>query len=347
MKKKHAIACLIDESSLLYSGFFRFLESEENKCDIFIDNHLEDRIKDYISLNQFIEAYTLETALGMLTYLENVSSIETSNFLDFSKVEKLLSVYESVYVLSQKQSVLRKIPSSLIKNSKFKGGQLIHDHIEWVDSVEPEKKTFTDAFYNEDPQFVKPISLGSINVVYSPKYGYLPLDKSRNYSGGEGLIYPTFNGFMVKLYDEKHQTYSNVKKIQRMIQLDIHHPSIIWPLDVVYYEGHFIGYIMKEINDVITLNDEFDLAKKRIQPHPYFRTLALINVLKAIDYLHRKNILVSDLKDSNILIRDEKHLYIVDSGSFQIEDYASTVLTAGWVDDTFGKDFDAKKSFDW
>ena len=148
---------------------------------------------------------------------------------------------------------------------------------------------------------------------------------------------------MVKLYDEKHQTYSNVKKIQRMIQLDIHHPAIIWPLDIVYFDGHFVGYIMKEIKNVVNLNDVFDLAEKRIRPHQYYRTLATLNILKAIEYLHKKNILVSDLKDSNILIRNEDQLYVVDSGSFQIEDYASTVLTPGWVDEIFEKDFDAKK----
>jgi hypothetical protein len=343
MIKKNNIACVIDESSLLYSGFFQFLKGEGSHMSIYIDHQLPDRIKDYIALNQFMEAYTLETALGILTYLNNISSIETSTFLDFSHVETLLKLHESVYIVSQKQSILRKIPSSLVQNPKFKAGQLQNNHIEWVDLSEPDKKSFTDAFYNDDLQYVKPISLNLINVVYSTKYGYLLLDKTRNYSGGEGLIYPTFNGFMVKLYDEKHQTYSNVKKIQRMIQLDIHHPSIIWPLDIVYFEGHFVGYIMKEIKNVINLNDEFDLAQKRIQPHPYYRTLALLNVLKPIDYLHRKNILVSDLKDSNILIRDEKHIYIVDSGSFQIEDYASTVLTPGWVDETFDKDFDAKK----
>jgi hypothetical protein len=343
MKKKQNIACVIDESSLLYSGFFQFLKIEGNQMDFFVDHHLPDRIKDYVSLGQYMEAYTLETSLGILTYLKIISSIETSSFLDFSSLEKLFTSFDMIYVISQKQSTLRKIPISLIQNPKFKAGQLQQDRIEWVDLVEPDKKTFTDAFYNDDPQYVKPISLNVINVVYSPKYGYLPLDKSRNYSGGEGLIYPTYNGFMVKLYDEKHQTYSNVKKIQRMIQLDIRHPSIIWPLDIVFFDGHFVGYIMREIKNVKNLNDEFDLANKRIKPHPYYRTLALLNVLKPIDYLHRKNILVSDLKDSNILIQDEKHMYIVDSGSFQIEDYASTVLTAGWVDETFDKDFDAKK----
>lgn len=344
MKKKPSVACVIDESSLLYPGFFHFLKGEGSQYALYIDHHVPDRIKDYLGLNQPMEAYTLETALGILAYLNQVSSIETSSFLDFSSVEKLLNSHESVYVISQKQSVLRKIPMSLVQHPKFKAGQLQHDHIDWIDLVEPDKKSFTNAFYNEDPQYVKPISINVINVVYSPKYGYLPLDKTRNYSGGEGLIYPTFNGFMVKLYDEKHQTYSNVKKIQRMIQLDVHHPSVIWPLDIVYFDGHFVGYIMKEIKNVINLNDEFDLAQKRIQPHPYFRTLALLNVLKPIDYLHRKNILVSDLKDSNILIQDEKHLYIVDSGSFQVEDYASTVLTPGWVDESFDKDFDAKKN---
>ena len=69
-----------------------------------------------------------------------------------------------------------------------------------------------------------------------------------------------------------------------------------------------------------------------------------MNILQAIHYLHQKNILLGDLKDDNILIRNEEEIFIVDSGSFQIEDYASNVLTKGWVDNNLNKSFNAKKN---
>lgn len=343
MSPKKNIAYFFDESSLLYPNFFHVLETIVNTDHVYFDQHIDERLQDLYALDQTFDAYTLETIRAMTKQLGIYHEVETDSMLDFSRLASLLKTYKEVIFISQKQSVMSKLPATLIKEAHFKTGQLKGNTIEFIDISEPNKKTFTEAFYLDDPDFIRPTPLKEVNAIYSPKYGYLTLDKSRNYSGGEGVIYPSFNGFMVKLYDEKHQTYSNAKKIQRMVELDVFHPNIIWPLDVAFYQGHFIGYIMKEMKNVISLNDEFDTTEMRIRSHPYYRVLALLNVLKPIDYLHKKNILVSDLKDSNFLVRDEKNLFIVDSGSFQVEDYASTVLTAGWVDDTFEKDFDAKR----
>ena len=343
MSVKKNIAYFFEESSLLYPAFFTVLELNVLNNSFFVDQHLDERIQDLYQSDQYMDAYTLETVRELTKQINLYGELETDSLLDFSRIEGLLKAHKEVYFISQKNNIISRIPVSLATHKNFKAGMIKGTTIEWLDISEPNKKTFTEAFYLDDPDFIRPTPLSSVHTVYTEKYGYLTLDKSRNYSGGEGVIYPTFNGFMVKLYDEKHQTYSNAKKIQRMVELDVFHPSIIWPLDIAYVNGHFLGYIMKEIKDVISLNDEFDTSDKRIKSHPYYRVLALLNVLKPIDYLHKKNILVSDLKDSNILIQDEKNLFIVDSGSFQVEDYASTVLTAGWVDDTFDKDFDAKR----
>jgi serine/threonine protein kinase len=343
MSVKKNIAYFFEESSLVYPSFFSLLKSQVAQESLFVDQHIDERIQDLYKSDQYMDAYTLQTVLEITKQLKIHNEIETDSLLDFSRIELLLNKYKEVYFISQKRNIISRIPHALAIQKGFKAGMIKGSSFEWIDISEPNKKTFTEAFYLDDPDFIKPTPLQSVNTVYTEKYGYLTLDKSRNYSGGEGVIYPTFNGFMVKLYDEKHQTYSNAKKIQRMVELDVYNPSIIWPLDIAYFNGHFLGYIMKEIKGVISLNDEFDTSTKRIRSHPYYRVLALLNVMKPIDYLHKKNILVSDLKDSNILIRDEKNIFIVDSGSFQVEDYASTVLTAGWVDDTFDKDFDAKR----
>ena len=53
-----------------------------------------------------------------------------------------------------------------------------------------------------------------------------------------------------------------------------------------------------------------------------------------INYLHERNILVGDLKFDNILITNKsRELYIIDSGSFQVEDYSCGVFNAAYTHD--------------
>jgi serine/threonine protein kinase len=150
---------------------------------------------------------------------------------------------------------------------------------------------------------------------------------------------------MVKIYNEKHQTYPNLKKLQKMLTLDVFDDRIVWPKDIIYFQGKFVGYVMKTIEGASPVSDIFNLGINKFpNKRPYYRVSALLNILQAIDYLHQKNILVGDLKDDNILIRSHEEIYIVDAGSFQVEDYASNVLTRGWVDTNLNKKFDAKKN---
>jgi serine/threonine protein kinase len=149
---------------------------------------------------------------------------------------------------------------------------------------------------------------------------------------------------MVKIYNEKHQTYPNLKKLQKMLEFDVFDDRVVWPKDIVYFQGKFVGYVMKTIESASPLSETFNSGMLKFPNKPYYRVSALLNILEAIDYLHQKNILVGDLKDDNILLKNHEEIYIVDAGSFQVEDYASNVLTRGWVDTNLNKKFDAKKN---
>jgi serine/threonine protein kinase len=129
-----------------------------------------------------------------------------------------------------------------------------------------------------------------------------------------------------------------------MLDIDVFDDRIIWPKDIVYYQGQFVGYVMKKVDSATPLSDTFNTGILPFPNKPYYRVTAILNILQAIHYLHQKNILLGDLKDDNILIRNEEEIFIVDSGSFQIEDYASNVLTKGWVDTNLNVNFDAKKN---
>ena len=59
-----------------------------------------------------------------------------------------------------------------------------------------------------------------------------------------------------------------------------------------------------------------------------------MDLLKLIQYLHERDILIGDLKFDNILITNKsRELYIIDSGSFQVEDYSCGVFNAAYTHD--------------
>ena len=54
---------------------------------------------------------------------------------------------------------------------------------------------------------------------------------------------------------EQHQTYINHKKLLTMLEIDINNTFINWPLDVLYHNNIFVGYLINEISDATSLDD--------------------------------------------------------------------------------------------
>ena len=91
---------------------------------------------------------------------------------------------------------------------------------------------------------------------------------------------------------------------------------------------------VKDAKSLIELKDD-GFEKYRL---PSQRARICLNLLKNIEYLHKKGVLIGDLKDDNILVKSPDEVYIIDSGSFQIEDYACDVFTRGWTDKNYKGD---------
>ena len=159
--------------------------------------------------------------------------------------------------------------------------------------------------------------------MFSPRYGYLKLDKSKAFSGGEGVCYRTYNGLFCKLYFKKHITYVNFKKLQRMVEMGCTCPTIMWPKDILYYRNQFVGYVMEELHDTRSVDDLRDDGFSGFSILDRFYIVR--NFLRNVEYLHARDILVGDMKLDNILVDADKSVYIIDSGSFQVEDYACDV----------------------
>ncbi|MCL2630076.1 MAG: hypothetical protein FWD49_00965 [Firmicutes bacterium] len=179
------------------------------------------------------------------------------------------------------------------------------------------------AFYIEKDIYINPVDTENIDYVFSPRYGYLKLNKNKKIRGGEAFLFGTYNNLFLKLYHASHLSYTNLKKLQAMLEIDIRNPFILWPKDLIFYENNFVGYVMDELKDcrsIDELRDENFASFKTLD-----RFVIVKNFLKNIAYLHKKNILVGDMKLDNILVKQNKEVYIIDTGSFQVEDYPCAV----------------------
>ncbi|MEM3146717.1 MAG: SH3 domain-containing protein [Archaeoglobaceae archaeon] len=149
--------------------------------------------------------------------------------------------------------------------------------------------------------------------------------------GGEGEIYqiPGNPSVVVKIY--KKPTREHFRKLTLMINnppddpmASKGHISIAWPLDLLFRAdtGDFVGFIMPRVSGNKIL--DFYHPKSRIQKFPFFNYLYLLrtarNLASAIHALHLKGYVVGDINESNILVKDNALVTLVDTDSFQVRD---------------------------
>lgn len=308
----------LDYSALLEEDFYlvaqELVTQNPNACFL-LDAMVYNRIEDYRRLSQTEQCLALESFVNLFATLGNAMQVDTKEGFDPCALTEMAG--KGLVVITQQQRLVDHF-SSLGKQVvflRFQDGALVPI----ARGVDQNGR----AFYVEQDNYVTPVDIEKLDAVYSPRYGYLHLDKSVSYSGGEGVCYRTYNGMLCKLYFDKHQTYVNFKKLQTMVEMGCAMPFICWPLDILYHKNQFVGYLMEELTDtrsVDTLRDDgfggFSLLD---------RFVIVRNFLAAVAYLHERDILVGDMKLDNILVRPNGDVYIIDAGSFQVADYACPV----------------------
>ncbi len=314
----------IEKSVFLEDDFFYLLEKifNKQKTKIYVENDLDGAIINYKNTGQLRKAYTLEGFVDYLSNLRVLRYIDTRAFLDLSEIEAIIrnNPFSKIMLITQKEHLftslnLLKEKYAYISITKYINGQLVEWH--------QETKSFNSAFYIDQDKYLNKVEIDKIDYVYSPKYGYLRLDKSKALEGGEGVLYRTYNNLLCKLYFTDHQTYVNYKKLQDMLEMDIYNPYINWPKDIIYYKNDFIGYVMEEVSDAVSLDV---LRAGMFEGYSVLDLYILTyNLLQNINYLHNKNIIIGDLKLDNILVKSKDEVYLVDCGCYQINDYPCDV----------------------
>ena len=308
----------LDSSVLLEEGFHHTVEqllSSDAEISFVLDTHIYHEIELYRELGKREEALTLESYAALLSDLDGTVKVDTAGGFDADALAALAK--EKLFVLTQQPKPVDNYRTlgDAVSFLSFDGQGLV--------PFSGSTAVNGEAFCPDRDIYVNPLDGEKLSYVYSPRYGYLKLDKSKAYSGGEGVCYRTYNGLLCKLYYKKHMTYVNYKKLQTMVNMRCSSPYISWPLDILYYRNQFVGYVMRELTDVRSLDELRDdnFSGFRLLD----RFIIARNFLSVIEYLHSRNILVGDMKLDNILVKPNCDVYIIDAGSFQVRDYACNV----------------------
>lgn len=156
-------------------------------------------------------------------------------------------------------------------------------------------------------------------------------------AGGEGSIYETqLAGQVCKIYHRNRLTNLKKRKIELMVSRRIDRAGICWPTEVVTDgAGEFVGYLMPRASGTPMQKAMFvkPVLEKKF---PNWQRRDLVNVAKTfidhISYLHSLNIIVGDINPLNLLVtEDSTQLWIVDTDSFQIEDFPCPVGTINFT----------------
>lgn len=177
--------------------------------------------------------------------------------------------------------------------------------------------------------------LPSVNDLVYTTQEAIRLEKELG-AGGEAKIYSTNTSLVAKIYKEGNITKRKYEKIKLMLTKKISCPGICYPVEVLYNEDNeFVGYLMPAAKGQ-------ELQKSVFAPKPVFLkklpgwkkrdTVELcITILKKIKYLHDRNIIIGDINPANILVVSPQEVYMVDTDSFQIEDFPCPVGTINFT----------------
>ncbi len=150
--------------------------------------------------------------------------------------------------------------------------------------------------------------------------------------GGEGAVYEVSDNTVAKIFSDPKPRY---EKIKRFISKGISNPHICTPSELLFDKNNeFVGYLMPKAYG-------HDLAKSIFQPQLFKLkfgkwsrielTQFLINLLEAIQYLHDNNILIGDINPNNIVVKEFDEFYILDTDSFQIDEFPCPVGTMAFT----------------
>lgn len=141
--------------------------------------------------------------------------------------------------------------------------------------------------------------------------------------GGEGVVYAIINdpNHVLKVYHTNNQTSTRERKLLAMLKANISPDAmkqIAWPVDVVYENGKFVGFVMPKASDIEELNVMY--SDKYICTLAEKITMAK-NICVAVNAVHDAGQVCGDLNPKNIAVNvNQGTVMLVDTDSYHITD---------------------------
>jgi len=152
--------------------------------------------------------------------------------------------------------------------------------------------------------------------------------------GGEGSIHETdWPNLVAKVYHKGMNDRRQLEKIQQLIDLRIGDPSFCLPTEILHDHGQvFRGFLMPRMPaTAISLQGSIFQPTKLLATYPNWTrresTELAITILKKIQLLHSRGILIGDISPTNILMSDSRTIHFIDCDSYQIDRFPCPVAT--------------------
>lgn len=151
-------------------------------------------------------------------------------------------------------------------------------------------------------------------------------------SGGEGTVYEIDNRTVAKIYFEPE---NRLPKMRAFINKDLRVRGICTPIELLYdISNTFVGFTMQKAEGKSLQLSVFQpqLFKQLFPSWSKIEVTKLaLNILEKIEVLHKNNILVGDINPMNINVVNYDDIYLLDTDSFQIDNYPCPVGTVDFT----------------
>ena len=146
--------------------------------------------------------------------------------------------------------------------------------------------------------------------------------------GGEGAVYAIegLPDYVLKIYLDGKATETKYRKLQAMLETNMSEAAmrqITWPVDIVYEDGTFAGYVMPQLSGTEELNVMYS-DKYRCS---LLEKLTIArNICVAVHSVHEAGQVCGDLNPKNIAVDPvTARVRLVDTDSYHITDRNSKV----------------------
>lgn len=183
---------------------------------------------------------------------------------------------------------------------------------------------------NQDPIDLFPISMTNKvgDIVFSVSSKKKIKLGSLIGAKGEGTVFDLGKQHVAKIFHQDKFTSNKLMKIDQLIKGANSDKSISYPIEfLLNSKREVVGYVMPKAQG-IPLQRLFSISE--IQKYfPKWRLSHLLylalSLTQAVKKVHEQNLIIGDLNANNILVENEQHVTIIDTDSFQVNDYPSDV----------------------